>query len=667
MNEANSSGLSQELLDDFFSEADQHLLSIRQALLALETSGSAGNYDPKIIEGLFLDFHSFKGISAIVGLEPAESLAHASEDLLRLMRSGKVQSNDKLLNALNGATHKLEQIVAAFREKKPLPGYESELNEIKSQCPDPLLSDAILPQSKQVSGSFPEKGKKSKPGETNVFKFTFSPSRELSAKKININTIREQLSRTGEILKSTPVVKSKGNITFEFLLATKQSLKDTSEWKAKGVTVEAVKAGESAIPEFAAEDTHSPFLAPSHIVRVDLKLLDDMLRTVGEMVIHRSRLDIELARLSQRDGHVDFRGVHEVNRLLGRTLRQMREDIMAIRLVPIREIFARLPFVIRDLARQSSKKARLKLHGEETAIDKYLIEKLKDPLLHMVRNAFSHGIESAAERKAASKADEGTIELSASASGDFVIIKIRDDGKGINSNAILRRARQLGMETSTTDNDAVLKILCSPGFSIRDDADRTSGRGVGMFMVQSAVKELGGKLSMESEEGRGTQFTMRLPLTVVIAETFLVSAAGQTCAVPRTSVREIFHAAEDEIRIADGIEIVSYRGGVLPITRLAGLFRLKNSNTGIRCILVITSERGSVGLLVEKVLGQREVVVRALRDPLIQVPGISGATEIGDGKPVLILDGTVLTAGNVRPADSLDYAQNEPAQSSPTR
>jgi two-component system, chemotaxis family, sensor kinase CheA len=664
MNETKSSSLSQELLDDFFAEADQHLFNIRNSLQALG-SGDPNNSSASIIKDLFLDFHSFKGISAIAGLEPAESLAHATEDLLRLMQRGQVEPNNKLLDALGRATQKLEQIVAAFRGKKRFPDCKLELEEIKSQCSDPVLSSASLPQSKAGSRPSADIGKKSQlTEEINVFKVTFSPSRGLNANNININTIREQLSRVGEILKSTPVVKGKGVIIFEFLVATRQALNENKEWEAKGVAVELVeyleKPAKSELPEVsnpAVEEAYNPFLAPSHFVRVDLKRLDDLLRIVGEMVIHRSRLEIELARVSAKGEHGDFRGVHEVNRMLGRSLRQMREDIMGIRLTPIGEIFARLPFVIQDLSRQSSKKVRLKIEGQETAVDKYLIEKLKDPLLHMVRNAFSHGIETPDERKAVSKPEEATIELSASATGDFVVIKVRDDGKGINANAILQRAKKLGLETAGTGNDAILRILCAPGFSIRDDADRTSGRGMGMSVVQSVIKELGGKLTLESEEGRGTQFTMRLPLTVVIAETLLVSAAGQTCAVPQTSVREIFHATEKEIRLADDIEIISYRGGVLPIVRLAGLFHLKTSDTGVKCILVITSERGSVGLLVEKVLGQREVVVRTIRDPLIQVGGISGATEIGDGKPVLILDGGWLTAGKVRPAGSLDLAQ----------
>jgi two-component system chemotaxis sensor kinase CheA len=598
LSEINPSGLNQELLDDFFSEADEHLLNIRRALLGLETSGD-GLHDPKIIGELFHHFHSFKGISAIAGLEPAEALAHAAEDLLRPIRSRQLPASEKTLNVLGSTTHKLEQIVAAFRAHQPLPDYESLLAEIKQQALVQPISGAGISTEEPAPAADVEKAN---PHGLKVWKCTFAPSQELNARKININTIREQLSQAGEILKSTPVVKGKGVIIFEFLVAAEQIPQDRKEWEAKGVTIELAEEAKSspepvssaALPT-AEEGIHSPFLAPSHVVRVDLKRLDDLLRIVGEMVIHRSRLDIELGRLAAKDKSLDLRGVQEVNRMLGRSVRQMREDIMRTRLIPIAEIFSRLPFVVRDLSRQTSKKVRLKLEGGETAIDKYLIEKLKDPLLHMVRNAFSHGVETAAERLALSKPGEAMIELSASASGDSVIIKVRDDGRGINAGAIIQRAKKLGLPTPESPGiDDILKILCSPGFSTRDEADRTSGRGVGMSVVQSTINELGGKLTLESEEGHGTQFTLRLPLTVVIAETLLVTAAGQTCAVPQSSVRELFHAAEADIRLADGIELVSYRGGVLPVTRLAGLFNLKSNGQPVKCILVITSERGSI-------------------------------------------------------------------------
>ena len=404
------------------------------------------------------------------------------------------------------------------------------------------------------------------------------------------------------------------------------------------------------------ETEHNPFLAPSHIVRVDLKRLDDLMRITGEMVIHRSRLDTQLNRLKRSAGGADLSGVLEVSGGLARSLKELREAIMRVRLIPVAEIFARMPFVVRDLARQTQKKVHLKLAGQETAIDKYLIERLKDPLLHLVRNAFSHGVETPAERAAASKPEEATIELSAATVGDSVIIEVKDDGRGINPNAIIQRAKKLGVEIPETVNNesAFLKIFALSGFSTRDDADLTSGRGVGMeAVVYATVRELGGTLSLDSEEGRGTRFTIRLPLTLAIAETFIVGAAGQTCAVPQSFVREILHRTEADIQTINGIEVIPYREGVLPVIRLADFFQL--TSLAQRENHVFAGDRfGSrkhIRLLTEEVIGQREVVVRALSDPLIQVPGVSGATELGDGKPVLILDGAAFTSGTVRPLE----------------
>jgi two-component system chemotaxis sensor kinase CheA len=491
-----------------------------------------------------------------------------------------------------------------------------------------------------------------------LWNYTFSPTRELDAQGLNVNSVREQLSKLGEILKATPKVKGKDALAFEFLVAARETPTDLSAWEAKGITVQRAEQELTEPPTLparglAAEETeHSPFLAPSHIVRVDLKRLDDLMRITGEMVIHRSRLDVQLTKLNGSPRRVDLRGVEEVSTSLGRSLRDLREAILRIRLVPVAEIFARMPFVIRDLERQTQKKVRLQLEGQQTPIDKYLIERLKDPLLHLVRNAFGHGVETPAERLASSKPEQATIELKASTAGDSVLIQVRDDGRGINPNAIIQRAKKLGLEIpETVDNESILTILCSPGFSTREDTDRTSGRGVGMGVVCATVRELGGTLTMDSDEGRGTQFTIRLPLTLTIAETLIVASAGQTCAVPQSFVTEILHTNEGEIQRVNGIEAIPYREGVLPVVRLADLFRLPSAPKPKLCLLVIASDRGSIGLLTEEVLGRREVVVRTLRDPLIQVHGVCGATELGDGKPVLILDGAALTNGHVRPPE----------------
>lgn len=659
MSTEKSSGLDAELLDDFFAEADEHLLGIRQELLQLEASVDKAQADPKIVEALFRNFHSFKGISAIVGLGPSEAVAHATEDFLRLMKGGKAQLSAKGLEVLMAATHKLEQIVAAFRSKKPLPGFESLLADLKQQCEN-STAPHTAPRTDPSDPDLLNKVEEAKSRGLQLLKYSFSPSPELNSQGISINTIREDLLKSGEILKATPQVKGPGVIAFEFLVASREAPTDISAWEAKGVTIQSAEEeqGETKATApnglaSAEEETHNPFLAPSHVVRVDLKRLDDLMRITGEMVIHRSRLDAQLGRLNR--SRVDLRGVQEVSGGLARSLRELREAIMRVRLVTVAEIFARMPFVVRDLSRQTEKKVRLKLAGQDTAIDKYLIERLKDPLLHLVRNAFTHGVENPAARLAASKPEEATIELNAATAGDSVIIQVRDDGQGINPNAIIHQARKMGLEIpEVVDNAAILNILCASGFSTRDDADRAAGRGVGMAVVYSTVRELGGSLTLETEEGRGTQFTLRLPLTLAIAETLIVSAAGQTCAVPQSFVSEILHVQDSQIQIANGIEVIPYRSGVLPIVPLARLFGLKSEARPKRCVLVITSERGSVGLLTDDVLGQREVVVRALRDPLIQVSGVTGATELGDGKPVLILDGEALTAGQVRPSERLN-------------
>ena len=257
-----------------------------------------------------------------------------------------------------------------------------------------------------------------------LWKYTFTPSHELSAKGVNIDLVRGQLSKWGEILKSAPIVQGKGAITFEFLVAARETPTDITEWEAKGVSIQSAEH-EERVPkrgklsdESSLEndsETHNPFLAPSRVVRVDLNRLDELMRITGEMVIHRSRLEAQLGKVNGT--RVDLRGIHEVSGGLGRSLRDLREAIMRVRMVPVAEIFARMPFVVRDLARQTQKKARLKLAGQDTAVDKYLIERLKDPLLHLVRNAFTHGVETAAERAAASKPEEAVIELIASAEG----------------------------------------------------------------------------------------------------------------------------------------------------------------------------------------------------------------------------------------------------------
>jgi two-component system chemotaxis sensor kinase CheA len=335
--------------------------------------------------------------------------------------------------------------------------------------------------------------------------------------------------------------------------------------------------------------------------------------------------------------------------------------------VPIAEIFSRLPFVVRDLARETEKKVQIAIEGQNTEIDKYVVERLKEPLLHLVRNAVSHGIETPAERARAGKPAEATLLLRASTSGQSVVIEVRDDGRGVDAGKVAARAADLGIGMSPTPSDAeVLGVISRPGFSTRVEADRAAGRGVGMAVVHRTVRELSGSLSLESERGQWTRFTLRLPLTLSIAETFLVSAADQICAVPQAFVEEVMQFSEADVRAIDGMEVISYRDGILPLIRLRRMFGAEPFSSAQLPLLVLGSERGLCGLVVDRIHGQREVVVRAMNDPLLQVHGVSGATELGDGRPVLILDAVALSSGAVRPRSpqsDADGIRNAPTSS----
>jgi two-component system chemotaxis sensor kinase CheA len=646
-----SPDLRGEFLDDFYAECDELLGNIRTCLNQIEASSRRTPPDAAAIEPLFRNVHSFKGISAIVGLREAEELSHHAENLLRLLSQNKVTWTPEHLDLLAHVNHRLEHIVTAHRRKEPLPATDDLLAELKPYDPTAQIANSDeSPAAPTDRDPVPPFASAQVGAGENRWRASFSPSVELSGRGVNINQVRTRLSSWGEILRAAPSIHPGGAMTFEFDVAARTEPGDLAPWEADGILLRRL---ENPTPRATAANrtvtgdaaTSSMFVAPSHIVRVDLSRLDDLMRITGELVIHRSRLEERIAHLTG-----DRTALQEVNLLLGRSLRELREAITRVRLVPVAEIFGRLPFVVRDLAGETGKKVRVTIEGQDTEIDKYLVERLKEPLLHLVRNAISHGVESPEGRERDGKPAEATLTLRASTAGQLVVIQIRDDGRGIDAQKIITRAASLGIPISENPSDAeLLSVISLSGFSTREEADRAAGRGVGMAVVHRTVRDLGGSLTLESKPGEWTQFTLKLPLTLSIAETFLVSAAGQTCAVPQGFVNEIILVDSAEVHVVQQTELAPYRDGVLPLTHLCALFGASTPPSPQWPVLVLNSERGLCGLVVERVIGLREVVVRAMLDPLIQVTGISGATELGDGRPVLILDPVALSSGPVRP------------------
>lgn len=647
-----------QFLDDYFAECDEHLTLVRRHLLALEEQAGRPGLDQPLLDELFRSFHTLKGISGMVGLSEAEQLAHHMESYLRALRQGEARLGGEGVEALMGGAVTLEQVIAARRREAPAPDIEAVVARLQAVTEGPAAEPARPTPAGAVDGVGPESGREKsaprRPGDARAWRFEFVPTPPLSERGVNVNSVRARLQEVGEILQAAPHVRGQGGIVFEFVVRTGADESVFAAWQEDNLTYapfeEPVTDGTRPPPSSAREEVGSPvpfaasaggaMLAPSNVVRVDLARLDELMRIVGELVTSRARMEDGLKQLRRSVPPAEWRALQETSMAMARQLRDLREGVMRVRMVQVGEIFERMKFVVRDLARESGKEIRLELRGQETEIDKYLVERMMDPLLHLVRNAVSHGLETVAERVAAGKAPAGTLTLRAATAGDNVLIEIADDGRGVDAERVLARARERGLVAGEVrlDDELLLQLLCTPGFSTRDEADRASGRGVGMDVVGSTVAELGGALTLSTEPGRGTRFTVELPLTLAVADALIASVGGQRFAFPQSVVREIIEVEPSAVKVLENNEIVPYRGGVLPLLRLARLFDLDETSARPFHVFVVGGGAHAVGLAVERVIGQREIVVRGLNDPLVKVAGVAGATDLGDGRLVLILD-----------------------------
>src|SRR4051794_429462 len=445
-------------------------MGARRLLLALETSIGRDAVNRTVLDELFRHFHSLKGISGMVELRAAEELAHRLEDYLRVLRTGDTVLTRDGLDALFDGMQTLDQVIAARRAQIPLPSIDAIAGRIAHLVAPRAVPTNARPAVRDITRAV------SIPAQR--WQIRFIPSQELVARGIRVDAIRKRLASAGEILGATPRVTPDGAIAFDFVFAGSVDAATTAEWQRDGLQMEPVEDGEiqgaptgaiDALPLEAELFASPATVAPSHVVRVDLTRLDDLMRNVGDLVISRARLGETLSRVEQRLAPTEWRSIQENAIALDRQLRTLREGIMRVRLVPVGEIFRRMPFVMRDLARETGKRVRLELRGQGTEIDKFLIERMMDPILHLVRNAISHGIESVDERIRAGKRPEGTIVLSAAAAGDIVRLDISDDGRGIDPEAVIERARKAGLTIppGPADTATLLSLICAPGFSTR--------------------------------------------------------------------------------------------------------------------------------------------------------------------------------------------------------
>lgn len=627
-------------LDDYFADCEEHITLARRRFAELEQSVGQSSLNPAVLDGLLRSFHTIKGLSGMVSLHQAEELTHLLESCLEQLRLNRSILSLPTLQTLEAALQLLEEVIAARRAEEPIPGIGPTCAQLANllSLPGPSLPRTQAPPidpAIHASGTGP------------LWQFVYTPSQALSTQGTTVETLRTQLAQLGKIISAIPKLTGDKGISFEFILASDGAEKDFAHLANSGLVWRLITPPGCQPPAVSSPAALTPpdrSLTPSNVVRVDLGRLDNLMQMVGDLVTSRARLEDQLAAIETKIPNGQWRNLQETNLALERHVRNLREGVMRVRLVPIGEAFERMKFTVRDLTRQSGREIQLTMTGQRTEIDKLVVERMLDPLLHLVRNAVSHGLESPAERIAAGKPPSSLLNLRANTSGDSIVIEIEDNGRGIDPEKIAQRARTLGLlGVDSPSGPALLDVLCATGFTTRDSADLASGRGIGLAVVKKTVLELGGSLTLESRPGHGCKFIIQLPLTLMIVDALIVTVGRETLAVPQPSLREVLQIDPSSLTLLENNEMIVNRGATLPVLRLNRFFSWPDSDRPTSHLLVVGEGPKAVGLLVDRIVGQREIVVRPITDSLIQVPGIAGATELSDGRVILILDPAGLT------------------------
>ena len=610
--------------DLFVSESREQLTAFNQLLLAWESDPAAA--EP--VDGLFRAAHSLKGMSATMGYAGVADLAHRAENLLDVLRRAGAPVTAGQLDLLFRAADVLERAVAGAADGRPDdPAVGTLAAELDAEVA--RAEPAARGPRRAPRPSMPEAAPGAGPGKGPLVRVALSADAALKGARAVLVLRRAEALGTVQAVTPAPAALEAEDFDgrFSFRLDTASPAGEIEAALRGAGDVERVEiAEEPAAPE--ARGRH---------IRVDLRRLDDLMNLIGELVLARGRL----AALARRFAEPDL---DDVTRAIEKLSGALQREIIQARMVPVWQVFDRFPRMVRDLARQMGKQVAFRVEGKDIELDRAILDEIADPLVHLLRNAVDHGIEPPAERAAAGKPPEGQVVLAAERERSSVVVRVTDDGRGIDRARVLHRAHELGLVADEveqlSDDDTLAHLIALAGFSTAEHVTDVSGRGVGIDAVVTAVRALGGALEVKSRDGQGTAFTVRLPTTLAIVRALLARVGTETYALPLTHVAEMVESRRGEVQVLQGREVLVLRGQMVPLVRLWE--RLGVAHAGPRparqpVIVLAMGERRS-GVVVDALVGQEEIVVRPVDLPRGAVPVFSGATILGDGAPALILD-----------------------------
>lgn len=606
--------------EEFTGEAEELLEALSSGVADLEAQGA--NARPELINKIFRDVHSLKGLAGMFGLTDISELSHRLEDTLDRLRMGRIAISKQLIDLLYDSIDVLHRLVAGnAADVTALTTRIHALGQAPREKPADALKDLALDEQTRKSLTEYEEHRLTENVRAGKQVYSIEVRFDFSDFDQRLRSLTAKLNEAGEVLSTLPSVDPSGiGIGFRLLFGSAieekavEKLTDGAKVKPLLDDRRSRPSGQSGLPVPHEEGS---LKSSSPTVRVDIGKLDALMNVIGELHV--------LAR------HL------EKNRDVTRKLNELQKLAIDLRMVPVGQIYSRITRNVRKLARELNKDIDLVLRGEDTELDKMLVEEISDPLMHIIRNALDHGIESAQERAAAGKDAKGRITLTAYQRGNSVVIDVMDDGRGIDPEKIRAAAIAKGIEPTKDPFD----LLFVAGFSTAAEISEISGRGVGLDVVKKNIQDLKGSIEVLSEPGRGATFRIVLPITLAIIQALVVRAAGQQFAIPLTSVAETLRIQAREIQTVEAREVLALREITLPLVRLADAFSLETENDfPDRKFFVVATRSGDklAGVLVDAIVRQQEIVIKSIGERLARTPGIAGATEIGEGEIVLVVD-----------------------------
>jgi two-component system chemotaxis sensor kinase CheA len=639
----------EEFISYFRDEAEELLQQIDADLLKLEEFVSSGDSDPEIVNSLFRALHTVKGSAGMLGFTEIQGLAHKLENLCDLLRKDRMPLSESVCDLLFSGRDLLTELVEAA-----IGAHDA-----------PLGVDEYIRKLDQFTSIYEETANviEGRIGTQHSFDEAAAQEEE-RASAGDVEAFEAEVARLlAQAQPPAPPVQSDLGIdvpAFEELHA------ETPPAPAAPAPAPAVKAPEPPVVQQAAAKAAAakPASSPNaeqkrssihQTIRVDIERLDSLLNLVGELVINRTRIsDIATTLERLMNDKVGNKGNNSAGiiaplakdladsaALLARTTNEIQESIMKVRMVPIGQVFDRFPRLVRDVAKARGKEVQLVISGAETDLDKTIVDEVGEPLMHLLRNNVDHGIEPPDEREKLGKPRAGTITLNAYHEGNQIIIEVADDGAGINLEKVRARGIKQGLisaEDRLSDRE-IIELIFTPGFSTAEVVSDVSGRGVGMDVVKRNITRLKGVFDVDSVTGQGTRFTIKLPLTLAIIQALLVRVAEELYAIPLDSVIESQRVEMSDVRTVHGNEVITLRGQVVPLVRIAEFFELGGHRDPEKVMIVIVGLQGrQVGLVVDSFEGEQEIVIKPLSDVVGRIAGISGATILGNGSISLIID-----------------------------